>query len=138
MRKTAMVAATAALLAGCGAVHAGQGSGSRTFNLRGFDRVSLRGADNVVVRVGGAASISATGPSAVLDKLELTVVNGELRVGRQRGNWNWGPNAGTATITVSVPRLRAASVVGSGDVLRGGSARCRVSKMGSGDVRCGG
>src|SRR4051794_34559030 len=94
MARLTILAAAAAMLAGCGVVHAesrdGGGSGSRSFNVRGFDRVSLRGSDNVVVRVGGAESVTATGPQDVLDKLEVKVVDGELRIGREKHSWSWG------------------------------------------------
>jgi hypothetical protein len=103
------------LLAGCGAVHAE--SGSRSFKVRGFDRVALRGADNVVVRVGTAESVTATGPSDILDRLEVTVVNGELRIGREK-KWNigWSADRKPAVVTVTLPRMRGAAVAGSGDM----------------------
>lgn len=114
------ILAAMTLLAGCGVVHAetrSGGSGSRSFDVHGFDRVSLRGSDNVVVRVGGAESVTATGPNDVLERLEITVVNGELRIGREK-HWSWGWSADhePTVITVTVPRLRGASVAGSGDM----------------------
>lgn len=119
MRQVALgMAAAAALLAGCGAVYAGQGNdGTRSFAARGFDRVSLRGSDNVVVRVGGAESVTATGPKDVLDKLDVAVVNGELRIGREKkSGWGWSSERGDTVVTVTLPRLRGASVAGSGDM----------------------
>jgi hypothetical protein len=119
MPRSAILAA-AVLLAGCGVVHAQSddgGSGSRTFAVRGFDRVSLRGSDNVIVRVGAAESVTATGPDDVLDKLEVKVVDGELRIGREK-KWSmgWSSDRKPAVITVTLPRIRAASVAGSGDM----------------------
>lgn len=109
-----------ALLGGCGVVHGearGGESGTRSFDARGFDRVSLRGSDNVVVRVGGKESVTATGPQNVLDRLEVKVVDGELRVGREKHwNWGWSRDDGRTVITVTLPRLRGASVAGSGDM----------------------
>jgi hypothetical protein len=120
MSRVTFVAAAAALLAGCGVVHAENhdgGSGSRSFDARGFDRVSLRGSDNVVVRVGGTESVTATGPNDMLDKLEVKVVDGELRIGREKHwGWNWSSNREPTLITVTVPRLRGASIAGSGDM----------------------
>lgn len=120
MSRVTFVAAAAALLAGCGVVHAENhdgGSDTRSFDVRGFDRVSLRGSDNVVVRVGGTESVTATGPNDVLDKLEIKVVDGELRVGREK-HWgfNWSSDHGPTVITVTLPRLRGASIAGSGDM----------------------
>jgi hypothetical protein len=122
MTRAALFAAAAVLLAACGAVQAENGSGgpsgTRSFAVRGFDRVSLRGSDNVVVRVGAAESVTATGPQDVLDRLKIEVVDGELRVGREKGSWSmgWSSDRQPTVITVTVPRLRGASVAGSGDM----------------------
>lgn len=118
MPRLSLAVAAIALLAGCGSVHAEEGpAGTRSFNLRGFDRVSLRGSDNVVVRVGAAESVTAKGPQKVLDRLEVTVVNGELRIGREKG-WKlgWSSDETPTVVTVTLPSLRAASVAGSGDM----------------------
>jgi hypothetical protein len=110
------------LLAGCGMVSAqadAGGGATRSFAARGFDRVSLRGSDNVVVRVGGAESVTATGPEAELEKLEIVVKDGELRVGREKQSWNWswgGRDRKPVVVTVTLPQLRGASVAGSGDM----------------------
>lgn len=118
MSRIAVLAALAATLSACGMLNAQTGSGgSRTFDVRGFDRVSLRGSDDVVVRVGSAESVTATGPDDVLDRLEVKVVNGELRIGREKGwSWGWSGDRKPAVITVTLPRLRGASVAGSGDM----------------------
>jgi len=119
MKRATNFGVAAILLSGCGVVHAESGAGStRSFAVRGFDRVSLRGSDDVVVRVGAAESVVATGPEDVLEKLKVEVVNGELRVGRERSIWNldWSSDRKPAVITVTVPRLCGASVAGSGDM----------------------
>lgn len=120
MRKS-LILAGLVLLAGCGVVHAeghdGGPSGSRSFNVHGFDRVALRGSDNVVVRVGGAETVTATGPQDVLDRLEIKVVDGELRIGREKHwSWGWSRDHGDTVVTVTLPRLRGAAVAGSGDM----------------------
>lgn len=121
MPRLPILAVAAITLTACGVVHA-EGhdagpAGSRSFAARGFDRVELRGSDNVVVRVGAAESVTATGPTEVLDRLKIEVVNGELRVGREK-DWRmgWSGSHKGATITVTLPRLRGASVAGSGDM----------------------
>jgi hypothetical protein len=125
MSRYAVIAALA-LLAGCGVVHAqgndGDGGGGpsamRSFAVRGFDRVTLRGSDNVVVRVGAAESVTATGPENELEKLEIVVRDGELRIGREKDSWKmgWSRDRRPVVVTVTVPRLRGASVAGSGDM----------------------
>lgn len=120
MIRMALVAATV-LVAGCGMVraenHDGGPTATRGFDVRGFDRVALRGSDDVVVRVGGAESVTATGPQQVLDKLEVKVVDGELRIGREKGwSWGWSRDQDRTVVTVTLPLLRGASVAGSGDM----------------------
>jgi len=92
-------------------------TGSRSFDAAGFDAVSLEGPDSVIVRTGGAASVTATGDTAVLDRLTVEVVNGILRIGREKSRlgMNWGSGS-SATITVTLPAIKAASVAGSGDL----------------------
>jgi hypothetical protein len=117
MNRASILLGLAATLAACGTVQAESGAGSRSFDVRGFDRVSLRGSDNVVVRVGSAESVTAAGPKDVLDRLEVVVVDGELRIGRQK-QWStgWSSDGKAAVITVTLPRLRGAAVAGSGDM----------------------
>lgn len=93
--------------------------GSRAFAASGFNAVSLRGPDNVIVKVGGAESVSAVGDQAILDRLEIEVVDGTLRVGRKKkdGMMSWGSSErGSATVTVTLPALKGASIAGSGDM----------------------
>ncbi|MGH6780594.1 MAG: head GIN domain-containing protein [Sphingomonadaceae bacterium] len=94
-------------------------SGARDFAAAGFDAVSLRGPDNVVVKVGGAASVRAVGDQKILDKLEIEVVDGTLRVGRKKKDrmMHWGrEDKDSVTVTVTLPALKAASVAGSGNL----------------------
>ncbi|RJF93860.1 head GIN domain-containing protein [Sphingomonas cavernae] len=91
--------------------------GDRAFAASGFDTVSLRGPDNVVVKVGGAESVSAAGDQAILDRLEIEVVDGTLRVGRKKqAGIHWGGDKGSATVTVTLPALKGANIAGSGDM----------------------
>lgn len=122
MRSKAVIMA-ALLLGACGVGNAQDHKASgpqstRSYDVRGFDRVALRGSDDVVVKVGGGESVSVSGPSDVLDELEVEVVNGELRLGRKRSNWgvNMSGSRGHAVFTVTMPRLTGAAVAGSGDM----------------------
>ena len=141
MSRLTILAALATLTA-CGTVHAeGAGpNGTRSFQAHGFDRVSLRGSDNVVVKVGGAESVNATGPQNILDKLKVEVIDGELRVGREKSTWNisWGDHD-PVVITVTLPEIRGASVAGSGDmkVDKVQSASFSGSVAGSGNLAIG-
>lgn len=129
-----------ALVAACGTVNANERSEgpqtSRSFAVTGFDRVALRGPDNVEVRVGPAESVSVTGPAAILDQLEVDVKDGVLRLGRKRGIGRGSWTNGSAVFTVTVPRLNGAAVAGSGDmrVDRADSPRFAASVAGSGNL----
>jgi hypothetical protein len=116
-------------LIACGAVASGNdrgtraepsGSGTtRTFQVAGFDRVSLEGVDDVDVRVGSAFSVRAEGPSETLDKLDIRKDGQTLRIGRvkQNGSFNWGGNRDRgAKVYVTLPAIAAASVAGPGDM----------------------
>lgn len=89
---------------------------TRRFDVTGFRQIDLRGSDNVVVRVGPAFSVTATGPSDRLETLTATLRGDTLRIGHEKTN-GWGLRGGkVATVTVTLPALTGASVSGSGDM----------------------
>jgi hypothetical protein len=96
---------------------AGTGSGAqRSFAATNFSDVDLRGSDNVDVRVGTGFSVRAEGPSAELDQLKIEKVGQTLRIGRIDGHgFQWGSHKGV-TVYVTMPRIAAASISGSGDM----------------------
>ena len=112
------------MLAACGANAQNKESGAsgqngrRDFQVGAFDRVELAGSQNVVVKVGGAPSAYAEGDTGLLEKLEVEVVNGVLRIGQKKGKWSFGWSKDRAPITVHVtaPSLKGAEVAGSGDM----------------------
>jgi len=110
----------------------------RSYDLRGFDGVTLAGAHDVIVTVGGAHAVRAEGPAEMLDQLELRVENGTLKVGTRRGNWSssWRGDRPQTRIFVTLPAIRSASVAGSGDMRidRVASERFSASVAGSGDL----
>jgi len=90
----------------------------RDYALSGFERIRLAGSHDVVVTVGPAAAVSAEGDQRTLDRLEIKVENGELRIGsKKRNGWFSGENRSRGvTIRVTLPKLAAASIAGSGDM----------------------
>lgn len=91
-------------------------AGSRAYAANNFTKVDLRGSDDVIVRIGTTFSVKADGPANVLDELEIRVDGDTLKVGRKDHNgWNWS-NDGGVKITVTMPRMTAASVSGSGSM----------------------
>lgn len=112
---------------------------SRDYDVAGFTAVSLRGSDDVQVRVGPTFSVRAQGPEEVLDRLEIRRDGDTLLVGRKRdaGGW-WGGSEG-ATVFVTMPSIAAATVAGSGDMAvdRAAGPRFRAAVAGSGNLSFG-
>jgi hypothetical protein len=93
----------------------------RDFQVGAFQKVALEGSHDVVVTVGGAPSVRAEGDKAAIDRLDIRVENGELKIGtrREQGGWSWnfgGSHHNHVTIYVTAPALAAAAVTGSGDM----------------------
>ena len=129
------------LAGACSAIaQTGDGAqGQRSFEVGAFQSVSLEGSNDVVVTVGGAPSVRAEGDQEMLDRLDIRVENGALRIGTERGNWSWFGRSGHATIYVTAPSLEAASIGGSGDMRidRVEGQRFAASIGGSGDMQIG-
>lgn len=123
MRKILALASLLAFAAACSAgarpnerAERSSETGQRDFDVGSFDSVSLEGSHDVVVAVGGASSVRAEGDAEALERLEIRVEDGKLRIGTRR-NDNWFPgNRGRVTIYVTAPSLRAAAIGGSGDM----------------------
>jgi hypothetical protein len=135
------LAFTAACSAGAqsgegGATVAGGGASSRNFQVGGFDRINLSGSPEVRVAVGGQVSVRADGDAADLERLEIAVVDNELRIGMRPGNWTMHRGI---VIHVTVPALQAASLNGSGDInidrVQGPAFAATVGGSGDLDVR---
>jgi hypothetical protein len=131
------------LLGACSMGEASEGSaqrGSRDFQVGAFDKISLAGSPDVVVTVGGAPSVRAEGDSAVIEKLDIRVENGTLRIGYKKGDWSfgWSRNRTPVTIRVSAPSLTAAEVAGSGDMkidrIEGGDFAGEIAGSGEIDI----
>ena len=139
------VIAAMAPLAACGASATegtqGGAAATRNFALADFTGVELKGSDDVIVTVGAAFSVRAEGPAAQLDRLKLTRDGDTLSIGRERdSSFNWGGKRSEGVkVYVSMPRIAAASVAGSGDMtvdrVAGGDFSGGVA--GSGDLTIG-
>lgn len=112
MRPYVLLLATtfSALTAACGALAAEQ-----SFPVGTFNRVALTGPFDVQVTTGRQPSVRASGDRAAIDRLEISVVNGELRVDAKPGTgWNW--RSGNVTVLVTAPGIVAARLAGSGNL----------------------
>jgi hypothetical protein len=109
-------------------MHGGQGdghdgtelsgkTGRRDFQVGAFDRVELAGSHDVIVKVGGAPSVYAEGDTAILEKLEVSVEGGVLRIGQKRTKFfGWRKDRSPVVVHVTAASLRGAEVAGSGDM----------------------
>ncbi len=89
----------------------------RSFPVDDFHGLALAGSPDVTVATGRAASVRAEGSAAALDRLEIYVDGGTLRIRTKKGlDWSWRDH-GKVRIAVTVPMLRAVDVAGSGDVV---------------------
>ncbi len=111
----------------------------RDFTVGDFRSVSLEGSHNVVVTVGEAASVRAEGDARIIERLDIRVENGALKIGTRRGNWLSGMRGGHVTVYVTAPAIDAASIGGSGDMRidRVQAASFNASIGGSGDMEIG-
>lgn len=113
-----LMAALALTACGGAALAAQPAAVERSYRVGPFHKVAAAGANLVIVRVGGAPSVRATGPAETLDKMEVVVDREGLQIRPRREfsrNFDWR-GLRPATYTVTLPRLTDASLAGSGDM----------------------
>ncbi|QNE32070.1 DUF2807 domain-containing protein [Sphingomonas sp. NBWT7] len=100
-----------------GAAIGASGSGTtRSYAAADFIKIDQRGPDDIDVRVGSGFSVRAEGDAKTLDKIRIARMGDSLRVGRARlGGINWNSGEGIK-IYVTMPRITAANLAGSGDM----------------------
>jgi hypothetical protein len=111
-----------------------------TYHVDGFDAVALGGAATVDVRVGPAYSVRAEGPAAAFANFRVAREGDTLQLGRRyQGDDRREELDKQITIHVTLPRLAAASLGGSGAmrVDRVRTERFRASLGGSGSLALG-
>jgi hypothetical protein len=110
----------------------------QSFQMAGFDSVSLGGPYDVEVRVGPAHSVRAEGDAAEMERMEVLVERGDLKIRRRKdvGGISFGRTR-PVTVYVTLPALEAASIGGSGDMkidaVKGSDFAASIG--GSGDMR---
>lgn len=114
-------------------------NGSKTFAIAGFSAIAATGPDDVDVRVGSGFSIRAEGDTGIMQALEI-VKNGDTleirRKSRTGFSWGGGDKGKHLKIYVTMPRITAADITGSGDMAvdRVEGDSFKVSATGSGDL----
>ena len=110
---TVLLAVLSACSMGAASIAGAGPAGQRSFNVGGFDSVESAGSYDVVITVGGQPSVRAEGDETALERLEVRVENGRLRIGSRPGSWT---SHGPTTVYVTAPSLKAASTSGSGNI----------------------
>jgi hypothetical protein len=115
---------------------------TRNFEVAGFERLEVGGPYDVTVTTGGAPSVRASGGERAIERMVVEVVNGTLRIHTKKRagmNLGWSDSRHPVKLAVTVPRLTAAEIAGSGtisvDKVSGDSFDAGVA--GSGDLRLG-
>ena len=111
---------------------------TKSYALTGFTEVKVAGPDDVTIRQGDAFAISAKGPQAVLDRLEIEVDGPTLSIGRKREGFSFSDRGDDdVEITITMPRLSKVRLTGSGtidaDSVDGDAVEAVVT--GSGDLK---
>jgi len=88
-----------------------------TYDLADFDEISTSGPQDVVITTGDHFSVQGKGSAEALALLKPVVRDGKLTIEPRSGfNWGgWGRLSG-ATYYITLPRLSAVALAGSGDI----------------------
>jgi hypothetical protein len=146
MRKAILIGAALAAMstAGC-AQSRGATAGpatTRNYEVGSFERIEVGGPYEVSVTTGGAPSVRASGDERAIERMIVEVENSTLKIHtRKRSgiNLGWSDRGQPVKLAVTVPRLTAAQIAGSGsiavDKVAGDAFNAGVA--GSGELRLG-
>lgn len=90
-------------------------AGSKSWSLSGFTGVEAAGPYDVTIRQGDSFAISATGPQAELDQLEIETDGSTLSIERKRTGWSFRDHD-DVDIAITMPRLSTVKLTGSGSI----------------------
>lgn len=112
----------------------GTAIGTQPAATAAFTKLSLMGPDDVIFTVGDRFEISAAGDAKALQKLRYVIVDGNIKIGREKGNWSG--NNEKAVVRVTAPSITAISLAGSGNVKadRVDGDNARFALAGSGNI----
>lgn len=145
MRKAILAGMVAAAAASAGCARERQESAgpaaTRNYSVGAFERIEVAGPYEVTVATGGAPSVKATGGERAIERMVVEVKGGTLKIHpRKRSGLNFGwSKSQKVKLTVTVPRLAAAEVAGSGSIAvdKVAGDRFEAGVAGSGAVRLG-
>src|SRR5688500_2581622 len=146
MRKAILLgmAATAMATTGC-ARDRNESAGpatTRNFQVAGFERLEVGGPYEVTVTTGSAPTVRTSGGEREIERMVVDVETGTLKIYTKKRsgiNFGWSGARHPVKLVVTVPRLIAAEIGGSGsiavDKVTGDMFEAGVA--GSGEVRLG-
>ncbi|APZ99154.1 DUF2807 domain-containing protein [Sphingopyxis sp. QXT-31] len=90
---------------------------TQDFALTGFSAVEVAGPDDVTIRQGEKFSITAKGPKAEIDDLEIKLDGTTLSIGRKREGFSFSSRDHDGVeIAITMPKLTGVRLTGSGSV----------------------
>ena len=120
---------------------------SRSFDLGGFEEISVVGPHHIVVSVGPSFSVRAEGPQQTFEDTEVEVEDGRLKIHPvEDDRWDWRDGEWRdfwedykpATFHITLPRVERVSLVGGGDMhvdrVEGGTFSASVAGSGNLDL----
>ncbi len=114
---------------------------TRNYQVGEFERLEVAGPYDVTVTTGGAPSVRASGGERAIERMVVEVEGGTLKIHpKKRSGMSFGwSRSHPVELTVTVPRLTAAAIAGSGDIavdkVAGDAFEAGVA--GSGNLRLG-
>lgn len=90
----------------------------RNYSVTDFDRIQVEGPFEVAVASGRSVRARAIGSQTAIDRVSIDVSGRVLRIRPNRSAWGGYPggSVGSVRIEVGAPTMRAATVIGSGNL----------------------
>lgn len=143
MRKAIAIGLLATATAACGETRSESAGPTvqKSFTVGDFRKMEVAGSYDVQVRTGSAASVSASGPQKMIERMVVEVKGDKLLIHpekRKGFNFGWSRDK-PVQVTVTVPALHGAAIAGSGaiSVDRVQADAFDGEIAGSGDLRLG-
>jgi hypothetical protein len=110
--------AASVAFAGVATAQSADQSTEQSYPVGSFDKVAGVGANHFIITVGTAPSVRASGPAQTLEHYQVVVEDGELKIEPKEKYRNDGSmrNLPPATYRITLPRIAAATLAGSGDM----------------------
>ncbi len=122
------------------ALAAAASAAEQRFTVTGFEGISVSVPHKVIVATGKAPSVRAVGDQKSIDRLDIDVSSGTLRIREKKSDtWFSWKEGEMLTIYVNTHTLKDARLAGSGDIAvdRMKGQDVKLSLAGSGDLNVG-